>query len=539
MLSKTNSLNSTASPPATRAVVHLVSILRNDARVDDILALSSLLHPVDLSHQVDGKTLLRWAVERAPSNGAFSFEQLSQLASFGFESPQIAWEKAGDLKRWLLYQLSSVQYLPVSEVCTFLATRPEFLTDDAVGDALLAHSTPTKIGPKPYLAWLHARGFNMGSAKKSNGTRAVLSARAPELFDAFLAAGGDALQLIKPTTAEPSDKPEPLWELLQQSAGRQHDTALLSHLEAWSLAHAGGRVAEREKDAYFESLSRYRGAEHLKSRKDWTEILGPRGRSAPLAVCWGGAPHIKSFWSVKKAHTAAACVDEDGRCLVHAMVALGKLAPDGTTDYLAALFPEAPLDKQGRGILPSLYFMPAEGSGREGSHEWFFRGPEGARAGQAWPKASDWFACPDPKMAAQFAHWMNNKRHLGFSSTSSFGRGPSREVEELTKLCLNLDASSFSVLDPLVAGALAYNLALHCVPYGVDIEIGRGLCREILAQGARVEASSERMELLRKSGDPGCFALIESSIFIANEALAIGGMLGKPQLAAPTPVLRI
>lgn len=523
--------------PGSAALSHLVGILRSNARPEDVCALARLLRPIDMERQIEGKSLLRWALERDREQGAFSFAQLDKLASCGSGPTESAWEQAGDLKRWLRERLEGYRSIPEAELCAFLAARPDLANELALGDALLTNSSPGALGPAPYLAWIAARGVDMASAKTAGGWPAVLGARDPALFDEFVRRGGDPFEPMAP--GENDKGPCALWERLRESARRHRDEALLAHLETWSREHAGERVAERELREYFERISGYNGAESLKSRKDWTELTGPLGRSAPLAAAWGRAANIKAFWGVKKASSACARADDDGRTLLHAMVSKGKSAPDGTVDYLAALFPDAPKDKKGRGILASLHFMPAEGSGREESHEWLFQGSDGARAAKAWPKASDWFGCPDPKMAADFAAWMNNERHVGYSSGGYHGGGYSRQVDEMAKLCMRLDANSFSAIDPRVAGSLAFNIAFSRGSQAFDLEAARALCERILGQGALVEASPERMELLRKHGDPASVALIDASIRAATEAREIGVSAKGGSEPAAAPARRI
>ena len=476
-----------------------------------------------------GKSLLRHAIERS---APMSLSDLDRLASTHLGGPDEAWRLANEppLLAYLAQRLERSERsfgknaIPLVLRILSLSTDVQIAKADRppapISGALLDHSASSDLGIEPFLSLALRQGSTIATARLPDGSPAILRARCPEAFEAFIAAGGDPRQDING---------QPLWDALRERSSRfVHDKSLSTAIEAWAKVHESNREAKREAKEYFEQLSRYGGDEKLKARKDWHDIQDENGRSALMAVCMGHALAIKAFWSVKKAYAGAALFDNEGRGLWHAMLMHGKDAPPSTSAYLAEHAPLR-LDANGRGLLPSLWSMLVHGR-MSSEHEWLFDSSELARACAFAPDAHSWLACHDPKEALAFGHWLANERYLGSTSSGGF-LSSARSIEILSTLAMKLDASSFCAIPAPISGAMVFNLAIadrNRFPSDeVEARIGA-----ILSHGAHVLLSAERRALLDKRATAPARSMIEVAFVAAEERTALSASI-PPAFAQP------
>jgi hypothetical protein len=517
----------------------VASLLSSDAREDDIVDVATRLAPFD--HILDpedtrfssekGKSLLRLAIERA---GPMSLASLDAIASSHVAGADVAWllsNPTSASQPSLLDHLA--MRIPMSDRgsqktskdlvmrALEISSLDQISRADSFGHslsrALLDQSGRADFGIEPFIALVQRQGKTMATARLPDGRPAVLAARCPEAFEAFLAAGGDPRQKV-------GEKKEPLWEALREQARRMSGSSTLAQaVDAWAKTHESDKESAREIHQYFDQLSKYGGEEKLKTRKDWTTLRDENGRTTLMAVCLGRATAIKSFWSVKKANATAGLFDHEGRGLWHAVLTHGKDAPTSTAAYLAEHAPVQP-DAQGRGLLPSLWAMRNPQGHMSSEHEWLFNTPELGRACTFAPLAGSWLGCENPSEAQDFAHWLANERYLG-SSTSFSKYSNSRSVEILAFLAMSLDDASFAQIPKAISGAMAYNLALDRFNHFRIEQIDEKIAA-ILSHGGHVELTAERQETLIQRARPESARLIQAAFGAAKERKELEGSLG-------------
>jgi hypothetical protein len=364
------------------------------------------------------------------------------------------------------------------------------------------------------------RGFTIKDAKSSYGEPLARDLSRVELWERFLAEGGDGAMTVHTRSDEAAS--QPLWQLLR---GRQHNEArqaLAKAAEAWASQHAAGGLSAQRDAEYWKGFEYgYNGlGKHMKSDPDWPNKRDAQGRTPMMRLVMRHIIEYKSFSTIKKAQDGVLAKDKAGRTLWAYMMSKGKEMSAESAGWLAGAIPFE-LDAKGRGL-----FAQALSIEKASDHEILFFNEKVFTAVSTpelwWGKSRE---AQDDAAKKIVDAWWGSERD---SSVSRF-------IENVAMIVRRFPSASVS---SSLGGALALSVIMARSPYGEKDSHGQAL-RSLLEKGAilpTTDAMSEtllsRFEALRANQKDSRSELLEEAI-AHSEANALRGELDARAGAEP------
>lgn len=272
------------------------------------------------------------------------------------------------------------------------------------------------------------------------------------LWDAYMQQGGDPEQ---PVAIDRGKRVVPLWQALRaHTINTGHRTSqahrlrtLRQAVEQWALQNRPTVLDEVEKQEYWDALNET-GADGstMKSRVDWPDLRDEHGRTPMMVLVQHKSRFLKEFRSIKKAESAFAAQDQDGRTLWYYL--LRNNTNDLSTNDIDWLIEHVPLrpDHQGLGLVQQC-LMTGRASRQAGnlySASW----PD------AWlPDTERWWGTPTAQ--DRMADWMMART---FEPLSRMSSGLDGSFATLASIALRVPCWSVT---PRLLGALVINELAH------------------------------------------------------------------------------